>query len=320
MHELESVESEWRQLWLRTNCSPFQSPDWLLPWWTAFHDNRELYVIIVRRERRIAAILPLYRQLRDQFRDLVFVGTGNTDHLDIIAHTGDDDAVAVALRALVELGSRWDAIDLHEIPETSPLLRLAEHGRLVHETSVQDCCPMIELPNSNDIPLGSARLRSWLATASRKLLNVGRARRVDADTENCRELFDELVKLHTMRWQSKGKSGVLGDAQTLTFHHQVIERLCDAKLLRLFVLELGQKRVGAYYGFSHAATSYYYLSGFDSGYENLSIGSLLIAEAVEMARCEGRRTFDFLRGREPYKYRFGATDHHNFRQRISMLM
>jgi CelD/BcsL family acetyltransferase involved in cellulose biosynthesis len=34
----------------------------------------------------------------------------------------------------------------------------------------------------------------------------------------------------------------------------------------------------------------------------------LTAKAIEHAIANGRSTFDFLRGREEYKYRFGAKD------------
>jgi CelD/BcsL family acetyltransferase involved in cellulose biosynthesis len=35
---------------------------------------------------------------------------------------------------------------------------------------------------------------------------------------------------------------------------------------------------------------------------------LLIGEAIAMAAAEGAASFDFLRGAEPYKYRWGAID------------
>jgi CelD/BcsL family acetyltransferase involved in cellulose biosynthesis len=38
------------------------------------------------------------------------------------------------------------------------------------------------------------------------------------------------------------------------------------------------------------------------------MGSMLVLHALERAADEGTRAFDFLRGSEPYKYRFGARD------------
>lgn len=67
---------------------------------------------------------------------------------------------------------------------------------------------------------------------------------------------------------------------------------------------------------SRGAVSYAYPRGFDPALEQLSVGSLLVAEALAMAVSEGRRTFDFLRGGEPHKYRWGAVDHPTFRRLI----
>ena len=50
------------------------------------------------------------------------------------------------------------------------------------------------------------------------------------------------------------------------------------------------------------------ITGWDVAYAPHSIGSVLIARAIGEARAHGARTFDFLRGAEPYKYRFGASD------------
>ncbi|MCZ7665851.1 MAG: GNAT family N-acetyltransferase [Chloroflexi bacterium] len=39
-----------------------------------------------------------------------------------------------------------------------------------------------------------------------------------------------------------------------------------------------------------------------------SLGVVLTAKAIEWAVANGRSHFDFLRGDEEYKYRFGAVD------------
>mgnify|MGYP001465757665 CR=1 FL=1 len=51
-----------------------------------------------------------------------------------------------------------------------------------------------------------------------------------------------------------------------------------------------------------------YNSGYDPDYSSLSIGLLLKALCLKEAIEEGMAYFDFLRGMEPYKYHFGASD------------
>ncbi|WP_438035696.1 GNAT family N-acetyltransferase [Sorangium sp. So ce204] len=45
-------------------------------------------------------------------------------------------------------------------------------------------------------------------------------------------------------------------------------------------------------------------------------GVVMLASAIEHAAREGARTVDFLRGREPYKYDWGAVDRWTFRRRL----
>jgi hypothetical protein len=51
-----------------------------------------------------------------------------------------------------------------------------------------------------------------------------------------------------------------------------------------------------------------YNSGYDPGYAHVSAGMVLVGMMIEDAARLGLTVFDFLRGNEAYKYRFGATD------------
>jgi CelD/BcsL family acetyltransferase involved in cellulose biosynthesis len=59
------------------------------------------------------------------------------------------------------------------------------------------------------------------------------------------------------------------------------------------------------------------VSGFDPAFSSISPGKLVIAAALERAIEEGATTFDFLGGREPYKYEWNAIDQPRFNRYIS---
>jgi CelD/BcsL family acetyltransferase involved in cellulose biosynthesis len=54
--------------------------------------------------------------------------------------------------------------------------------------------------------------------------------------------------------------------------------------------------------------AYSYLSGFDPEFGGISPGTLAVGHAIRHAMGEGAREFDFLRGRERFKYFWGARD------------
>ena len=70
--------------------------------------------------------------------------------------------------------------------------------------------------------------------------------------------------------------------------------------------------IAAALNFTHGQTIYYYMGGFDVGDNKLSPGNALFAEVIQRGMQNGYTTYDFLRGKEPYKYKWGASDTPNF--------
>jgi CelD/BcsL family acetyltransferase involved in cellulose biosynthesis len=101
---------------------------------------------------------------------------------------------------------------------------------------------------------------------------------------------------------------VLADARARAFHSDVIGELANAGLLRLYVLEVAGRAAAAFYGVADRHRWFYYLGGFDPEFARYSIGSLVILHALEQAAASSATEFDFLRGAESYKYRWGAAD------------
>ena len=62
---------------------------------------------------------------------------------------------------------------------------------------------------------------------------------------------------------------------------------------------------------THGTRAYAYLGGFDPDFARESPGTILMADAIERAAARGCTTFNFLRGREAYKYEWGAVDRAN---------
>ena len=70
------------------------------------------------------------------------------------------------------------------------------------------------------------------------------------------------------------------------------------------------------YGLAAKGRFYHYLGGFDPELHQLSLGTLVIGHAVAQAVDEGLREFDFLRGREAYKYHWGTIDRPSYARRL----
>ena len=122
--------------------------------------------------------------------------------------------------------------------------------------------------------------------------------------------------LHEARWTALGEpGGVLADPAVRMFHDAAIPRLAAAGLLRMHVLRVGGRIVAIYHTLAAPDRLLFYLSGFDANASFTSPGTLLLGAIIDRAAADGITELHFLRGAEPYKYAWGATDRMN-RNRI----
>jgi CelD/BcsL family acetyltransferase involved in cellulose biosynthesis len=304
--ELLPISPEWDELWRRTpSATPFQSPHWVLPWLDAYGAGGELAVVASRSGGVLTTLAPLYI-LRDDESDEslgMFLGTGISDYLDII---GEDDVLTPLASLNCQL---WD---LQQLRPTSPLLTTPLPDGFAENVEDHEPCPLLSLEGE----IGSTRLRKNIRYY-RRAMSRNAAVTVETATEaNLDELLDALFVLHAARWQRRGLPGVLGDETTQNFHRDVARRLLRAGSLRMYATRRDERIVAIFYGFAHGGTVYYYLSGYDPELEKLSIGTLIVAHAIDEAVRDGATTFDFLRGAEEYKYAWGATDRMNRRRQL----
>jgi CelD/BcsL family acetyltransferase involved in cellulose biosynthesis len=322
---LGELRPDWLELWRCSEKStPFQSPDWLIPWWKHIGEGK-LRTLVLRRNARVVGIVPLYVHVRPQtsLRELFPVGIATTDYLDAIFDGRFASAGAAALfNYLEEIQTDWDICDLQQLPPQSPLLKapIPEHWR--DEISVHGPCPVLSLPSSAAelSTVVSSRLLKELRYASRRLQKLGNVTFEAATASTLEEFLEALLRLHHARWAVRGEPGVLTENGVRMAHYETAARFLDADLLRLYALRLNQKIIAVYYGFMHCDANqrraYFYLSGFDPEFARLSPAGLIVEHAIRAAINERAAEFDFLRGSEPYKYRWGARDRSTYRRRL----
>jgi len=297
--DLAAFEPEWLALCRRTpGATPFQTPMWLLPWWRHFGSN-DLAVIATPE-----AIAPLYIVREDDESLGMFLGTGNSDYLDVVG-----DAAAIVDEMAKLDCQMWD---LQQLPPSSTMLSVALPDGWSDSVDDHDVCPIVPL-SSLEI---STHFRKKIRYYRRALARLGEVREEPATAENLDEQLDALFALHAARWQQRGLPGVLADDVVQQFTRDAARRMLDAGALRMYATRVAGRIVAVFYGFALGDTVYYYLSGYDPTLEKLSIGTLLVAHAIDEAVREGAATFDFLRGSEEYKYAWGAKDRVNRRRVI----
>ena len=313
---LAELEEQWWQLWAAgPSPLPFTSPAWLLPWWDVFRPGR-LRVATVRSGDRLVGLAPFYLEDGRLGRRLLPLGIGISDRLDLLVSADGDPAVGAALlRALTDHAADWDSLELEELGADGAALALTLPPGCRETVSPQSASPVLRLDRPDDVP--SRKRRKLRMAGHRTERRGGIVEHVAPDGAGA--FLDELARLHGSRWHARGEAGVLADDPVLRFHAASLPRLAAAGVTRLFRLVIEGRVAGAYYGLFRGERAYAYLGGFDPDFAFESPGTVLLGHAIEDARAGGATVFDFLRGQEPYKYEWGATDTWSRRRSVTRL-
>ena len=295
----------WRKLWRSDpHASPFQSPEWLLPWWRHFGNQQLCGIAILEREEPVG-FLPfyVYHDLQKRQKQLLPVGVGTTDYLDGVfapeCQTQQIDAAVAQLRR----SCRHDVFCAPQLPCHSRLLEAMNHGRRPGTfLSSADGCSRMPAVSFPELP---QKIRRNAMYYRNRALRLGTLELVQADQSNWSAFFDDLKQLHTSSWNIRGEEGVLTDDRAVRWHREAIPLLLQAGLLRLMALRLNRETIAVLYSLidreRKGRVQFFYITAYSPHHADLRPGTLLIAYAAEHAAREGVATVDMLRGDESYK-------------------
>jgi CelD/BcsL family acetyltransferase involved in cellulose biosynthesis len=307
IEDLDALAPAWEALWRRTpSATPFQSPAWLIPWMRAFAPG-ELRVAAAFDGRDLVALFPFYLERGPHGRRLLPLGVSLSDYLDVLVDPSAPEAAALVVARLG--ATEWDEWRFEALPPGAAALALAPPDGVEQEQLAQDACPVLALRGpdlARSVPARQRRKLRRARAAAERIGAVEFAADMPAD-----DFLDGLFALHRARWESRGEGGVLADPRVQAFHRAALPRLQQQGIARTLVMRVAGRPVGAYYGLRRGGCAYAYLGGFDPAFEDASPGALTIEAACAEAAASGATELHFLRGREAYKYAWGAEDRIN---------
>src|SRR5262245_24564422 len=300
----------WWTLADEVECSSyFQTPDWVRAWWDTVAGRPPTTITMwSERDGALRALVGLSRvRVRVDPRVPVSLpvtvnagsGPGDGDHCGplVRAGLGQRDDLAAWLRG----AAARSTLLLRNVDEHCDS-QLDSEFRLLATTP----CPRLQIEDASRPVACSANFRRQLSRDERELRRDG----VDFDWIPTGAVDDSLIAalwhLHMRRRNDLGRGSSLDDR-----YRALLEALAHAATPRHGPAAVVARRggvVGVVVGFRWKNTFSAYQSGWDPTYTSSSLGKVLIHRAIHLAAADGVQTFDFLRGTEAYKYRFGATD------------
>ena len=316
------LAGEWDQLAAKGfTATPFQTLAYQRAWWTHLGPEGAILLTVITRndDDELIGIGCFYSV--DGL--LHFNGcVEETDYLDLIASNDHAERVWQATWECLQRSDvpQWTTLELCNIPADSPtrsiLPALAQKYSIPIQEEIMEVCPVISLPKSMDAYLESLdskqrrelnrKLRRAEAAGIETII-VEEPHDIDVEVDNFLDLLQKST-YEKRDWLNAGRRALF---------HEVGRAALEAGTLQLMFTTLEGQRAAALFNFDYKDRIWVYNSGLDpAAFSALSPGVIITAEAIAQAISLGRREFDFMRGDEEYKYRFGATDTKIYRLRI----
>jgi GNAT superfamily N-acetyltransferase len=241
---LRAIEGEWRSLATSGAGALFRGPEWLLPWWHAYHNTlaAELHVLVGRSteaEGTVAAgdivcIAPLYRRtvkvaLLDT-RELRMLGDAGPrpPSLDLLALAGWEDRAGAAIaRKLIDESSTWDLLDLEPLADPSRM----------RANLVQRMAPAGFTVESSPSGGGASRIALALAPTDVTDGAAGVITTYGEDLAALRKGLSALRRLSRLEWAERDEPSPLADPEATALLEEVALALGKQGRVRLARLD-----------------------------------------------------------------------------------
>lgn len=290
----------------------FALPAWHRLWWESFGEGKKLFVLTFLDPEPVgmAAVMLDIEEKKGRLR---FVGGDDlTDYLGPVS--ADKEHLPKIAEALLEYVRDeipgWSRFDAKCLPVpfgfAEWLIEAADRLGLRFSVVQDELTMVLPLPASFDAYM------EGLPTKGRHELRR-KLRRFELEvpdekvtTATGASLMVDMLSFIGMHRGSEGMKGKFMGPNRAMFFSRVAEALQPMGLLSLDFLEARGARIASTFSFDYEGTFYLYNSAYEPEAKKLSPGMVLAARLIQRSIERGLKRFDFLRGRERYKFDLGA--------------
>lgn len=309
------LADEWDDLAARcAHVPPYLTRPWARSWWEVLGRRpRALparpHLLAVRRDGSLVGLHPLLAVGARRGRPhRLLVGAGQ-EHADeggaLVEDAEAADALAEHLVAEVRTGRT--VVDLTRLRDDDPVLAAlrarAEAAPVELRCEGTEEYPYLDLASASDPAALVHRLqrRNDVHRRFRRLAEVGDVTWVGHHPDAAGEGLAAFFELHDRRWAGRRATGPFAAPAGRRFLAEAAAGLDRAGMLRLSLLLLDGRPIGARFGVVTGGRYLGMKSAWDPDLAPYGPGHLLVGRVLDDAVAEGWREIDFLRGAAPHK-------------------
>jgi len=332
----EITPEKWNELLSNSiTDTPFLRYEYQSAWWEhrggGEWTDAQLVLVTAHEDEKLIGIAQLFISEYDCQSALLLIGSIEiSDYLDLIVRMEDHARFLSGLldflssEQIVGAGSSrpsgWSGLDWYNLPDCSPTLAAlkAESARRgwTHHEEMYRPTPRIALYGSFEEYLSHVekKQRHEIRRKMRRAEESGRG--VRWYISDMKDVQAETEAFLALMEHDQGKAGFLHDSMRDQMR-TVIRTAHENDWLWLAFLEADGQRIAACLNFDYNNKLWGYNAGVNRDFMDLSPGWVLLAYTLQWA-CENNRSeFDFMRGDEEYKYRFGAVNQYVMRVKLT---
>jgi CelD/BcsL family acetyltransferase involved in cellulose biosynthesis len=299
----------WRAL-AETRSNPFVTPEWMLAWLRS-NPEESACALAWRKQGELRGVLPLVRVARGPVKVLRFAGARRADWVTPACRAEEEAEMASACASFLAAEKGWHALRFDRLAEDSTWpAAIRDAGRRAPapgRARKRDVLPYIafdERGYEGYLADRSRNFRSQLGRRRRRLeKDHGLTFRMTAEAEALTTDLDDFLRLHDARWEKRGGSSS-ADPRSRDHLRNFAAAALERGWLRLWIAEADGAPAAAWYGWRIGERYCYALAGLDEAFEQLALGTVLLAHTIEQAAEEGAAIYDLMWGDEGYKKRF----------------
>ena len=305
--------------------TPFSRYEYLSEWWKTRGGGEwksaELVLVSASENDQIMGIAPLFIAEYDGHQAVLLIGSIEiSDYLDLIVREAD---LPRFLSGLIDflassLAGNWSSLDWYNLPDDSLTLAALKaesekRGWNYHE-EIYRPTPRIALNGSFEDYLSriDKKQRHEIKRKMRRAVESGRVQFTVVDKDA--DIEPELETFFHLMIQDPGKAQFLHEVMRDQMSNS-IRVAHDQGYLWLAFLEVDGVKAAASLNFDYKNKFWGYNSGVSREHMELSPGWVLMGHVIQWCCENGRSEFDFMRGDEDYKYRFGGVNRFVMRAR-----
>jgi CelD/BcsL family acetyltransferase involved in cellulose biosynthesis len=307
IQDFEKLIPAWNQIYSELPLlTPFSASDWNFTWWKYYGKGKQLFILTIYQDNQLCGIVPLYIQQKKGAKIIKLLGSGHSDYLDFLLLPELEKECLAFIYDYLFKQKNWDILDLIDIPEISILIQDSTMLLSPLSTKVSILpgfiCPYLQWEGSYDefLKSKSSNFRYDLKRKLKRAQQLGEVSfRIIENNMNDSISFAKIADIYEKRWAKKATiSAIRSDSG---------QKLLLETKIKIPVMTIKNEPIAFCLGFIEHNKFYYYIPSFDPEFINISPGQLLIAFIVENFHNLGITELDFMKGEEPYKFKWSTS-------------